>query len=40
MNESIGAIYAETNHVDAEINHVDENQDGKETANIKSQNDQ
>lgn len=40
MNESIGAIYAETNHVDAEINHVDENQDGKKTANIKSQNDQ
>lgn len=39
MNESIGTIYAETNHVDAEINHVDENQDGKETANIKSQND-
>ena len=40
MNESIGTIYAETNHVDAEINHVDKNQDGKETANIESQHDQ
>ena len=40
MNESIGTIYAETNHVDAETKHVDKNQDGKETANIESQHDQ
>lgn len=40
MNESIGTIYAETNHVDAETKNVDKNQDGKETANIESHHDQ